>query len=335
VSYLRDHVPPNLRDRIQFRPVKDVPTDRNGTLQYANIECAIQLRHDGDRWTVWFWYPGSDPRILAPFETWFWRTTRQYFHEQAVAAAPPENRAAVEKLALPPIGGDSAELWREWNRQYQDQLLALAPNATSVPELSVERSSLHGVELPRALGVALILFAIFFVGVCLLPSLTCEEREKGTLLAQALSPATAGEMVAAKVIVFVPLAAGLAFVVGGLIQSAVWRDAFFAAVMIVTSLGTVGLGLLIALLAPSQRAASLTAMGYAFSVALLVFAAQRAGLTGLCQVFLEYHVPPLVLAAFDGNASAAHWRALALSAILATAWFAVAVMVAQWRGWRA
>jgi hypothetical protein len=292
------------------------------------------LRHEGDRWTVWFWFPGNDSSILVPFETWFWRTSRQFFHEQAVAAAPPENREAIEKLVPPPISGDPAELWRELNRQYRDRLLALAPNATAIPELAVERSSLHAVELPRALGVALVLFAIFFVGVCLLPSLTCEEREKGTLLAQTLSPTTAGEIVAAKMLVFVPLAAGLGFVIGGLIQTAVWRDALFAAVMIVASFGAVGLGLMIALIAPSQRAASLAAMGYAFSIALVVFAAQRAGITVICQAALEYHVPPLVLAAFDGNPTVAHWRALGLSATLAAAWMAAAALVAHWRGWR-
>jgi succinate dehydrogenase hydrophobic anchor subunit len=334
VAYLHDHVPADMRERIRFRAANDIPTDRTGTLQYANTECAIQLRRDGDRWTVWFWFPGSDSSILAPFETWFWRTSRQFFHDQAIAAASPENREAVEKLVSPPIGGDPAELWRELNRQYRDQLLALAPNATAIPELSVERSSLHAVDLPRALGVALVLFAIFFVGVCLLPSLTCEEREMGTLLAQTLAPTTAVEIVTAKVLVFVPLAAGLAFVIGGLIQPAIWRDALFAAVMIVAGFGAVALGLVIALLASSQRAASLAAMGYAFSVALVVFAAQRAGLTGICQAALEYHLPPLVLAAFDGNTKAAHWQALVLSAVLATAWMAIAALVAQRRGWR-
>jgi len=334
VAYLREHVPPTLRERIRFRAVNDIPTDRAGTFQYANTECAIQMRQEGGRWTIWFWYPGNDPAVLSPFENWFWSESRQYFHAQATAAAPLENREAIEKLVPPPMGGDPSELWRELNRQYRDRLLALAPNATAIPELAVERSSLHAIELPRALGVALVLFAIFFVGVCMLPSLTCEEREKGILLAQTLSPTTAGEIAVAKMLVFVPLAAGLGFVIGGVIQTAVWRDVFFAAVMAGASFGAVGLGLMIALLAPSQRAASLTAMGYAFAVALIVFAAQRAGFNRVCEAFLEYHIPPLVLAAFQGAASAEHWRSLALSGVLSFAWLALAGLLGKWRGWR-
>src|SRR5262245_58633643 len=72
IEHLQTHVPPELRDRVRFRSVQEIPTDRDGTLQYAKSDGAIQVRQDGGRWTVWFWYPGEDSRVLRLFENWFW-----------------------------------------------------------------------------------------------------------------------------------------------------------------------------------------------------------------------------------------------------------------------
>jgi hypothetical protein len=334
LDYLRRHVPPELLERVRFRSVGDIPADRSGTLQYAKTDGAIQLRREGDRWIVWFWYPGDDPAVLRPFEDWFWAESRRYFHAQALAAAPPERRAEVERLVPPPITGDPATLWRELHREYRERLLAIMPNTAAIPEIGIERSSLHAVELPKALGVALVLFAIFFVCVCLMPSLTCEEREKGVLLAQCLTPATASEMLFAKAIVFVPLAGLLSYALGVLIQPAVWQDPFFLCVVFVAALGSFGLGSLIALLVSTQRAASLAAMGYAMAIALIVFVAQRFGQTGLCSAFLEYHLPPLVVTALDGTATSIRWQALGIPAGFSFIWFAAALLVSTTRGWR-
>ena len=48
------------------------------------------------------------------------------------------------------------------------------------------------------IATALVVFGICFFCVYLLPSMTCEERERGILLAQALSPASTGEIFLAK-----------------------------------------------------------------------------------------------------------------------------------------
>src|SRR5438094_2718669 len=44
VEHLRASVAPELRDRVRFRQVSDIPTDRHGTLQYGRGEGAVQLR---------------------------------------------------------------------------------------------------------------------------------------------------------------------------------------------------------------------------------------------------------------------------------------------------
>jgi len=333
LEHLRRNVPPELVDRVRFRSVGDIPTDRTGTLQYSRSEAAIQLRHEGDRWIAWFWYPGNDPAILRPLEDWFWAESRRFFHAQAVTAAPADRRQEVDRLVPPPVG-DPANMWRELQRDYRERLLALVPNAAVIPEIDVERSSLHSVELGKALGVALVLFAIFFTAVCVMPSLTCEEREKGLLMAQCLSPATAIEMLAGKALTYIPLAILFAFTIGGLLQPAVWTDAFFCAVAAIAAVGAFGLGALIALLVRTQRSASLAAMGYALAVALVVFAGQRVGLGGLSNGLLEVHIPPLVVSALDGTSTAASWGQLGISGSIATSWLTAAFVVAWTRGWR-
>jgi hypothetical protein len=332
VRHLREHVPGNLN--VQFRSVADIPTDRAGTLQYARTDGAVQLRREGELWRIWFWHPGEDSRVLAPFEEWFWSESRQFFHRQAVQTAPESRRAEIERMTPPPLGGDPAKLLQDWHRQYRDQLLALAPHAVGIPEIAVEHSSLHSVGLAKALSVALILFAIFFVGVCLMPSLTCEERERGTLLAQTLSPATPLEMLFAKLLVFVPIAAGLATIVGVFAEPELVREPLFPIVILIAATGAFGVGSVIALLVPTQRAASLSAMGYAMAVALIVFAAQRIGTPAVSRAFLEVHLPPLLVASLDGNISGVHWRAAFQPAILAGAWLLLAGLIASFRGWR-
>lgn len=333
VQHLRDRVPPGLN--IRFRSVAEIPTDRGGTLQYAKSDGAVQLRREGELWRIWFWHPGEDSRVLAPFEDWFWSESRRFFHQQAIRSAPEGRRAEVERLVPPPIGGDPAKLMQDLHRQYRDQLLALAPNATTIPEFAVERSSLHAVALPKALAVALILFAVFFVCICLMPSLTCEEREQGTLLAQTLSPAVPLEMLLAKALVFVPIGTVLATMGGILAEPELTREPLFVAIVFIAAMGAFGVGCIISLLVPTQRSASLTAMAYAMAVALIVFTAQRVGLIGISGAFLETHLPPLLVAAIDGGISAVQWRAAIQPAFLAILWVIAAVLICCFRGWNA
>lgn len=332
VGHLQERIPAGLD--IRFRSVAEIPTDRGGTLQYAKTDGAVQLRREGELWRIWFWHPGDDARVLAPFEDWFWSESRRFFHRQAIQTAPESRRTDIERLVPPPIGGDPAKLLQDLHRQYRDQLLALAPNGISIPEVVVERSSLHAVALPKALAVAMILFGVFFVCVCLMPSLTCEEREKGTLLSQTLSPAKPMEMLLAKLFVFVPIAGALAILVGIFAEPELVRVPLFPVVVLIAATGAFGVGSVISLLVRTQRSASLAAMGYAMAVALIVFAAQRFGLSAVSGGLLEVHLPPLLVAAFDGNISAVHWRAAIQPAILAVLWTMTAAVIVSIRGWK-
>jgi hypothetical protein len=54
-----------------------------------------------------------------------------------------------------------------------------------VPNLEVSRKGLGGkvLDIRSAVATALVIFSLYFTCVYLLPTLNCEERERGVLLA--------------------------------------------------------------------------------------------------------------------------------------------------------
>src|SRR5207244_1854480 len=77
-----------------------------------------------------------------------------------------------------------------------------------------------GMDLRSSVTTALVLFSLFFACVYLLPSLMCEERERGVLLAQALSPASPREILAAKFLFYPATGVLLAGLLAGIARPA-------------------------------------------------------------------------------------------------------------------
>ena len=224
---------------------------------------------------VWVWHPGADPSSMAPFEIWFWQET--YRFTQAHRAAE--------------TGGTTLDV--------------------AAGELEMERSSLAGGMDPRSgLATSLVLFGLFFVCVYLLPSLTCEERERGVLLAQALSPASTQELLAAKFLFYPVIGLALAALLAGTYEPRALLRPFFWLSLVVGVTGSMGIGLTIASLARTQRAASMGAMCYMMAVALILFICQQNAIPGLPYLALEYHCPRIIHAALTDSVLWYHWISL-------------------------
>jgi hypothetical protein len=246
IDHLRRHVPDDLSRQIVFRPAAWAGTDNQGRLIYPQNTGAIQVRPSANQadqgsLQILFWHPGADRTSLAPYEAWFWKEALRY-HQARVA-------------------GTSA---------------SLATEAARLPDLDAERQELKGgLDSRSGLATALVLFGLFFVCVYLMPSLNGEERERGVLLAQALSPASPREILAARFLFYPLLALGLAVVLAGTYRPAVLARPFFWLALVVSVAGAMGTGLTIASLARTQRAASMGAMCYMMAVALLLFICQQ------------------------------------------------------------
>ncbi len=258
----------------------------------------------------------------------------------------PQGTGAIQ---LRPLDGDAAG-FAVWLWHPGDDGAALAPFEAwfwketlafyhsihqRVPNIAVRRSKLEGAMDARSgLASSLVLFGLFFVCVYLLPSLTCEERERGVLLAQVLSPASTGEILAAKFLFYPAAALVLAAALSGLYRPGALLVPFFWLALAAAVAGAMGVGLVIASLARTQRAASMGAMSYLLCVAVLLMICQQCGVRGLPYLALEYHVPRMIHAALQGPGGTAPWRSLAATAALAVAWTSAAAILFRRYGWQ-
>jgi hypothetical protein len=304
VEHLRASVPSELVRHLRFRPLASAPTNARGEIVYPHNAGAIQLRPPSSPHAsakVWFWYPGSDASSMAPFELWFWKEALRYTQSSRTSSVPPNGTT---------------------------------PTHFPAPFES-EHSSLSGGMDPRSgLATSLVLFGLFFVCVYLLPSLTCEERERGVLLAQALSPASTQELLAAKFLFYPVIGLALAALLAGTYEPRALLRPFFWLGLVVSVVGSMGIGLTIASLARTQRAASMGAMCYMMAVALLLFICQQNGVPGLPYLALEYHCPRILHAALTNSERWYHWASLAAASCLAVVWCVLAGVLFRRRGWQ-
>src|SRR5438552_16378114 len=89
----------------------------------------------------------------------------------------------------------------------------------------------------------MVVFALYFACVYLLPTLNCEERERGVLLAQALSPASPAEIVTAKFLFYPVLGMALAAVLAGIYNPSVVCTLFLCVSLLAMGCGFLGIGL--------------------------------------------------------------------------------------------
>jgi hypothetical protein len=337
IEFLKSHVPESLAGHIHFRDAsRELASLGERDITYPNGTGAIQLRPargPGQKPRICCWYPGEDSSVMAPFESWFWRTTRLYQRERLRQAG----------LSVPPMESDDTWIWRESQEKFQEELAALKARMPAdeaarieVPLYDFERSALTSqpVGTRTTLASALVLFALFFVCVYLLPSLTCEEREKGVLLAQALSPASPLEILAAKLLFYPTVAVIFAAILGGLASPTVLARPIFWPAIVVIALGSMGIGMTIACLAKTQRAASMGALCYMLVVSMVLLICQQNEISSLPQLFIEYHGPRVLSAAIANSVEPAHYLELLVAFVLALGWNAVATVTFRRYGWQ-
>ncbi len=205
-----------------------------------------------------------------------------------------------------------------------------------MPSVEFKERSVEGnaLDLRAVIATALVLFSLCFTCVYLMPSLMCEEHERGLLLAQALSPASAAEILAAKFLFYPAFGILLATLLAGIHNPSVLGRPFFWMSLATLAVGTLGIGMTIACLAKTQRAASLGALCYMLAVALILLVCQQNNLSRLPKLALEYHAPHLLHATLTNQIVDDHWWNLLASAILASGWATLAVFLFRKRGWQ-
>ena len=336
VKHLQESVPPDLKMQVIFRELAKADTV-NGLIVYQPGTGAIQLRQSnepGKRPAVHvdIWHPEGDPAALAPYEAWFWKEARRAFAEQARKKAPG---AAIP--ADPTFDTENKWLILEAHKRFQDQVELPRQGAPPVvPDLAIDRKGLGGkvLDFRAAIATGMVVFALYFACVYLLPTLNCEERERGVLLAQALSPASPAEILAAKFLFYPLMGIGLAAVIAGIYRSAVLGQLFFWLSLVAVAGGFLGIGMTVATLAKTQRAAFLGAMCYLLSVSMVLLICSTNNIPFVPYLAVEYHGPRILHAALSGDVYPSHWLHLLAAIGLAAVWLGAAGWLFRRRGWQ-
>src|SRR6266851_284490 len=361
LRHLETHLPLDLK----FRNLPDqwVGRDENGERVYDQSMAAIEVEPlakppgGNARYEVRLRYPGKDASLLGPLAHWFWQETFQYFQD-----TPLEIETAEDETHFPP--GESLIQIRPTNSddhgQRRHKLLfakqrkngsafsttngsrtdlksVLPTDLISLPNLiELEEKRLpipHSADERSMMATALVMFSVCFFCVYLLPALTCEECERGILLAQALSPASPLEILAAKFLFYPAIGIGLAALLAGIYSLVVLLRPLFWIVLVITTLGYLGVGMTIASLAHTQRMASMGALAYMLTVGLFLYITEQFGLPSVRFVALEYYCPRMLHEVMMGSFRPVAWYLLP-SLALALLWSYVASSVFRKRGWQ-
>jgi ABC-type transport system involved in cytochrome c biogenesis permease component len=201
---------------------------------------------------VWYLYSGSDRNVLWPYTQWFWSNSAEY------------------------LGG---------TEPFVQRVLPIRGRSSSLGPRNLREASVAELVAIETVGSLLLFFGLFFTCCHLLVSSTSQERERGTLLALALTPARLREIFCAKVMFHLMLALGLSGVVtsvlrpGALLQPVHWATLFVAA------LGYIAVGLSISSLVRTQATAGLLTLSYMLFVGVLFYLAQEYSAVSFVQQF--------------------------------------------------
>lgn len=339
LDHLERSLPPDLMQHVRIRNLSREKI--NAGVDYSPGTASIRLTAPtvGGQRRLWveIFHPPGDAAAMVPYETWLWRELRIGLQ---IIAEKKLKSLGVAKPAIRTSSPEDDDLWavREAFARLQEDVERAKPEGQReiVPPVEITRQGLGGqvLELRSAIATALVVFALYFSCVYLLPTLNCEERERGVLLAQALSPASPAEILMAKFLFYPMMGGALAAVIAGIYKPGVLSTLFFWMGLFTVAGGFLGIGMTIATLAKTQRAAFMGAMCYLLSVSLVLIIASTNGIPLISNFALEYHVPRVLHAALSGTVQSSHWLHLLAAMGLATVWLCVAGWLFRRRGWQ-
>ncbi|QVL33712.1 ABC transporter permease [Telmatocola sphagniphila] len=345
IQHLRDTVPDELRNAIFIRQME--PNSKpDQPLNYPTGTGAIQIRRLNTQsagkpgYLIWLWHPNNDRQGMAVYESWFWRETYDYFQNQAAKQLSEAGLNGAKEMGQPPLDDNLWGLRKAYEElfdRYRTVSATLSPELQKpMPIVELKETPLtgSGMSSRASISTALVMFSLFFTCVYLMPSLTCEERERGLLLAQALSPANTLEILTAKFMFYPAFGVFLATILSGIHNPQVLKNPFYWLTMFTLALGSLGIGITLACVARTQRSASMAALCYMLVVALTLLMCQQNNIAYIPYMALEYHAPLIIHATLTSQIKPHHWVNLAACAALGFLWASLAFVLFRKRGWQ-
>jgi hypothetical protein len=140
--------------------------------------------------------------------------------------------------------------------------------------------------------------------------------------------------VAAKFIFYPGFGVVLAATLAAIYNTAILSSLFFWLSLIAVGGGFLGIGMTIATLARTQKAAFLGGMCYLMSVSMLLMICSLNHIPYVSWLAVEYHGPRILHAAVSGDVLHYHWYNLLGAVALAAAWLTAAGWLFRRRGWQ-
>lgn len=293
--------------RIRVVPMTEIKSLSDWRV-YPPHDCAIELVGQvgnllrDDKLTVRFLYPGNDPNVIAPFLQWFWPATVEHFG----ATAPLT-------VTTQPITGTSRSAVMERLKQ------------SSIAELMTEE-----------FVATILLIIVLFVTCCHLQvSFTSQDRERGTLTALALTPASISELLLSRYIFHLALGWIACAVIVAILRPGAVSHPTLWVTMALASVGLVSVGTVMASLARTQSAAGVLSLCYMLFGGVIFYLATKFSAFGaLKDASFESYSLPLLFLSLKQNLPLEKAPGLTNLAALVGAWTVVASWLFRQRGWR-
>lgn len=287
--------------RIRVVSMAEVKSLRDWRV-YPPHDCAIEIVSHGEAISVRFLYPGNDPNVIAPFLQWFWPVTAEHFG----------STEQIDMTTLP-ITGTSRTAVMERLKQ------------SSITELMTEE-----------FVATILLIIVLFVTCCHLQvSFTSQDRERGTLTALVLTPASITELLLSRYVFHLALGwAACVVIVGILRPTAITHPTLWVSIAL-ASIGLVSVGTVMASLARTQSAAGVLSLCYMLFGGVLFYLATKFSAFGLLKdASFESHSLPLLFLSLKQNVPLEKAPGLVNLAGLVGVWAVAASCLFRQRGWR-
>ena len=283
---------------------------------YPPTDCAIeilsepstQLSDDGipplpePKFALRFLYPGNDPNVMSPFLQWFWPTTVEHF------------------------GGIPSIL---------QQTLPVTGTSRSAVMERLKQSSITDLMTEEFVATILLIIVLFVTCCHLQVSFTSQDRERGTLMALALSPATPTELLASRYLFHLTLATCASAAIIGILRPTALSHISFWLTIFLASVGLVGVGTVIASLSRTQSAAGVLSLCYMLLGGVVFYLSTKfSAFATLKEASFESHCLPLLFLSLKQNLPLEKAPGLLKLAGIVGVWTVLAAWLFQQRGWR-
>ncbi|MBM83762.1 MAG: hypothetical protein CMJ78_24660 [Planctomycetaceae bacterium] len=305
IETLKAGVPSYLSIHVLHQSKIPRATSADSSTLYPPSDCAIEILASQSANNVSIRYKHTTPKadVLQPFLQWFWPLTTEYFgedirfeQETVAVKVEPTRQQAIDKL-----------------------------KSTSVLDLV-------NIEL---IGTMIVLMVIFFTCCHFLVSFGSQDRERGTLTALAMTPASTAELLAARFLFHAILSIGVSAGIIAILRPAALAQPMLWGVLILASVGLMSVGTIITAFAKTQSSASLMALCYMLCGGVIFYLATKfSAFTLIKAASFEHYCFVLMYQSMRGSSSPLLIPSFVTMAIIVAFWTYFAIQLFHRRGWR-